>query len=179
MSDVFDNDAIWARFYRDGKTVAEICEEFKCGVYDLSPWLMAPLARSAMDSSQAYAKQLDEMRQALNKINDIRNSIIGFQTMNWSEHIYPLVAALEEAGITGAGYPASRANVGTMLDRTLAAEAEADALANKIEDLIAEFGHDPVAALQCVTEWLELRSHSRLPSSPIPHLKAEQEKEER
>lgn len=65
---------------------------------------------------------------ALIKINDIRNSIIGCQTVNWSEHIYPLVAALEEAGFEGAGYPASRANVGTMLERTLAAESEADRL---------------------------------------------------
>lgn len=69
----------------------------------------------------------DKHAVALAKINDIRNSIIGFQTINWSEHIYPLVAALEEAGIEGAGYPASRANVGTMLDRTLAAESKAEA----------------------------------------------------
>jgi hypothetical protein len=61
---------------------------------------------------------------ALNKINDIRNSIIGCQKMNWSEHIYPLVAALNEAGIEGQSYPEARAYVGTMLERTLAAENE-------------------------------------------------------
>lgn len=65
----------------------------------------------------------EAMVAALTKINNIRNSIIGFQTVNWSEHIYPLVAALEEAGIEGAGYPVSRENVGTMLERTLAAES--------------------------------------------------------
>lgn len=39
-------------------------------------------------------------------------------------------------------------------------EQEADALADKIEDLIAEFGDDPTAALQCVSEWLDLRRHA-------------------
>ncbi len=75
---------------------------------------------------------------ALVKINDIRNSIIGFQTMNWSEHIYPLVAALEEAGIKGAGYPAARTNVGTMLDRTLAAENAIAAKDTELEAAHAE-----------------------------------------
>lgn len=74
---------------------------------------------------------------ALVKINDIRNSIIGCQTVNWSEHIYPLVAALEEAGIEGAGYPASRTNVGTMLERTLAAENEVIGLRAAIDKAIS------------------------------------------
>jgi hypothetical protein len=45
-----ENDAVWARFYRDGKSLGEICEEFKCGVYDLSPWLTAPLARDSLSA---------------------------------------------------------------------------------------------------------------------------------
>jgi hypothetical protein len=77
----------------------------------------------------------DRLMGALTKINDIRNSIIGCQTVNWSEHIYPLVAALEEAGIEGAGYPASRANVGTMLERTLAAENEVIGLRTALEKI--------------------------------------------
>lgn len=72
--------------------------------------------------------RLTVLETVIAKVNDIRNSIIGCQTVNWSEHIYPLVAALEEAGVEGAGYPSSRANVGTMLERTLAAESEADRL---------------------------------------------------
>jgi len=84
----------------------------------------------------------DKRAVALSKINDIRNSIIGCQTVNWSEHIYPLVAALEEAGIEGAGYPASRTNVGTMLERTLAAENEVMAL----RAALAKIGDGFVAA---------------------------------
>ena len=44
--DLIENDAVWAAFYRDGKTLGEICEMFECGVYDLSPWLTAPLMHS-------------------------------------------------------------------------------------------------------------------------------------
>lgn len=59
---------------------------------------------------------------ALAKIDAIRNSIIGCQTVNWSEHIYPLVAALKEAGFEGEPYEVARANVGTLLDRNTALE---------------------------------------------------------
>lgn len=48
----WNNDTIWARFYRDGKTLGEICEEFKCGIYDLSPWLTAPLVRAALKGDE-------------------------------------------------------------------------------------------------------------------------------
>lgn len=40
----------------------------------------------------------ERMRTALFKINAIRNDIIARQSINWSRHIYPLVAALGEAG---------------------------------------------------------------------------------
>lgn len=77
----------------------------------------------------------EAMREALTKINAIRNSIIGLQTMNWSEHIYPLVAALEAAGFEGMDYPEARENFGTMLERTSAAE---DALTTLRADHAAE-----------------------------------------
>lgn len=72
---------------------------------------------------------------ALKKINEIRNSIIGLQTINWSEHIYPLVAALNEAGIEGLGYPINRERFGTMLERTLAAEKRVAELEARLNDV--------------------------------------------
>ncbi len=72
----------------------------------------------------ALLAQIAVMREALTKINAIRNSIIGLQTMNWSEHIYPLVAALNEAGFKGMDYPAAREYFGTMLERTNATELD-------------------------------------------------------
>lgn len=86
----------------------------------------------AWDDVRKYVEGLETLAA---KVNDIRNSIIGCQKMNWSEHIYPLVAALEEAGIEGAGYPEAREYVGTMLERTLAAEVSAKAAEARIAEL--------------------------------------------
>jgi hypothetical protein len=83
----------------------------------------------------------EKLRSGLSKINDIRNSIIGCQKMNWSEHIYPLVAALNEAGIEGQHYPESREYVGTMLERTLAAENQADGLRAALKLAIDHIEH--------------------------------------
>ena len=91
--------------------------------------LGAKLRRSCdLDGSNAIADALTELetlRAALAKINVIRNSIVGAQTMNWSEHIYPLVAALNVAGYEGQPYPEARAYIGSVLDQRDAAEARA------------------------------------------------------
>jgi hypothetical protein len=73
------------------------------------------------------AEQVSE-REALAKINEIRNSIIGLQKLNWSEHVYPLVAALDAAGYEGMPYPEARKNFGTLLERAVAAEHKLAAL---------------------------------------------------
>lgn len=57
------------------------------------------------------------------KVDAIRNSIVGAQTFNWSEHAYPLVAALGEAGYPGEGYAIARKNLGTLTDRVRVLEA--------------------------------------------------------
>jgi hypothetical protein len=67
-------------------------------------------------------KDIDRLTAALVKISAIRDSIIGLQNINWSEHIYPLVAALDEAGFEGAPYPEAREYVGTLLERNKALE---------------------------------------------------------
>jgi len=67
----------------------------------------------------------DGLRVALVKIDAIRNSIIGFQNVGWSDHIYPLVAALEKAGFRGLGYEKAKANVQAMLDERAELEARA------------------------------------------------------
>ena len=61
--------------------------------------------------------KMKEMQKALDKINIIRNSIVGFQTINWSEHIYPLVAALNEAGFEGMPYPEAKEYFGTLMEQ--------------------------------------------------------------
>ena len=66
--------------------------------------------------------RLQVANEALLKVNEIRNSIVGMQGFNFSEHAYPLVAALDDAGVEGLGYPKAMENVGTMLERANAAE---------------------------------------------------------
>lgn len=70
----------------------------------------------------ALQARVGELEGALTKIDAIRNSIIGCQSVNWSEHIYPLVAALNEAGFEGQEYEDARENVGALIDRANASE---------------------------------------------------------
>lgn len=69
-----------------------------------------------------------ELEAALLKINEIRNCIIGTQALNWSAHVYPLVAALDEAGIEGMGYDAAQPHYSTLLERAVQAEDRAKEL---------------------------------------------------
>ena len=113
--------------------VAELEQEFAIGVNvirDMEAELDQCLTAHAAinDECERVKAELAEAKESLNKINNIRNSIVGLQTINWSEHIYPLVAALEEAGIEGMEYPEAKGLFGTMVERTLDAEAERDRL---------------------------------------------------
>ena len=65
----------------------------------------------------ALLERVERAERALTKISAIRDSIIGMQGFNFSEHAYPLVAALGEAGYQGAGYEISRANLGTLIEQ--------------------------------------------------------------
>lgn len=54
---------------------------------------------------------------ALGEINEIRNTIIGTQTVNWSRDIYPLVRALEDAGLKGEGAERARDKAVTLIEQ--------------------------------------------------------------
>lgn len=53
----------------------------------------------------------ETMTKALREIDDIRNDIVGRQSVGFSQHIYPLVAILERAGFHGIGHEKARARV--------------------------------------------------------------------
>lgn len=78
------------------------------------------------------AKEVERLRAALTKINGIRNSIVGAQTVNWSEHIYPLASALNDAGFAGESYEVARENLRTLLERATKAEAEVERLSQVV-----------------------------------------------
>ena len=75
-----------------------------------------------------FGTSMAKARTALVTINAIRNSIIGTQTVNWSEHVYPIIAALDAAGMVGVPYETARANAGTLIERATKAEAEVERL---------------------------------------------------
>ena len=81
----------------------------------------------------AFKSALANAHDALTKINAIRDSIVGSQTLNWSEHIYPLVAVLDRAGYVGVGYTASRANLGTLFEQNDTLKAELAEARGRIE----------------------------------------------
>lgn len=80
-------------------------------------------ALEALRQAEAAEARVAELTATLTEINAIRNSIVGAQTVNWSEHVYPLVAALDAAGFAGMPYPEARENVGTLIERANKAEA--------------------------------------------------------
>lgn len=86
--------------------------------------------------------RLAALEAALKEIDDIRNSIVGTQTVNWSAHIYPLVAALERAGIHGQGFEQARTEAKTLIDRTIDAEKKHTALRSSYERALAELAKE-------------------------------------
>lgn len=90
-------------------------------------WQGDPAAQQAGLFARAAA-EVERLKSALTKISGIRDSMIGCQKVNWSEHVYPLVAALDAAGFEGVSYEVARDQIGTLLERTNKAEAEVERL---------------------------------------------------
>lgn len=87
--------------------------------------------------------KIAKLEATLIKISAIRDSIVGAQGFNFSEHAFPLVAALEEAGLKGAGHKIASKNFGTLLDRIEAAEAVIEQIRKAADfSLASEDPHD-------------------------------------
>lgn len=67
--ELYQNDAVWAAFYRDGQTLGEIAEEHKVSCYDLSPWLTAPLVRDVFKTKAANPS--DRLADALSELQEL------------------------------------------------------------------------------------------------------------
>lgn len=83
-------------------------------------------------------ERVRQLMLALWKINDIRNNIIGTQTVNWSEHVYPLVSALKEVGMKGLEYPDAREQAGNLVQQRDGALAAVKGLQDVIDALKRE-----------------------------------------
>ena len=93
------------------------------------PGLVADMV-AALSAAKA---EVERLTNALTKISAIRDSIVGCQGFNFSEHAYPLVTVLDAAGFKGAGYEIASKNLGTLIERATKAEAENDRLAAEVE----------------------------------------------
>lgn len=90
---------------------------------------------TACKAADKLERKLAAAEKALQKINDIRNSIVGMQTVNFSEHVYPLVAALNEAGIEGENYPVCLKYFGSLIERAVRAEKVVEAAGETVSNL--------------------------------------------
>lgn len=93
-------------------------------------------AREAEAECLRLHADAERYRHALDRINAARNSIVQRQAIDWSSHIYPIVAALEDAGIKGDGYDVTRAKALTEIEaikQRIAAEAVAERDAARAE----------------------------------------------
>jgi len=85
-------------------------------------WIESRAGEAAFDADNLHAHaaavtaakdaRIKVLEDALSKIDAIRNDIIGRQKIGWSSHVYPMVAALDEAGYPGMEYEAARAALG-------------------------------------------------------------------
>jgi hypothetical protein len=95
--------------------------------------------------------EIQQLTVALDRISAIRDSIISMQGFNWSEHAYPLVAALDEVGFHGAGHEIAPANLGTLIEQIKASEVEVERLRadlDGVRDKLAELEDDRIRALK-------------------------------
>lgn len=111
-------------------------------------------------NARALDRENDRLRAALMKIDSIRNSIVGAQAANWSEHIYPLVAALEEAGYKGEPYESARKNVGTLIERATKAEARVAELETELARRTKYIQPAPPAVIDALL--------ARVPTASVP-----------
>lgn len=96
-----------------------------------------PAFRQHMLDLRLVLAELERRGETLAAISAIRDSIVGAQKFNWSEHAYPLVAALDAAGYVGAGYKITHANLNTLVNQAKSLEAERDAARAEVESLRA------------------------------------------
>lgn len=104
--------------------IAELEAENKGLVGDLTRAMMHPTQRADFD---ALVSRIAELKAALQKISEIRDSIVGSGQINWSEHIYPLVAALNVAGFEGVGHEIAAKQFRTLFEKVEKAKRERNA----------------------------------------------------
>lgn len=52
QNELYQNPDVWAA-WDEGKTLGEIAQQFKCSIYDLSPWLYSSRSRETLRKQEA------------------------------------------------------------------------------------------------------------------------------
>jgi hypothetical protein len=94
---------------------------------------------ATLDAERAKVTRLEKFAA---EIDRIRNNIIGKQGVNWSRDIYPLVAALGEAGYEGAGYDEAREAIKRLIAEEQTERAKVEALVRAARADIARYRDD-------------------------------------
>lgn len=135
--------------------------------------LVARLAAAETRAERAEAT-VAKYKTALDAINVVRNSIVGLQRFGFSEHAYPLVAALDKAGIEGMPYDTARPHFEGLLGRALEAEATAKSLTAERDYLRAReawlrrYAQAEVDDIEQVHEWLAANPEPQPPEGCAP-----------
>ncbi len=108
MSDIHERVVAWQSSKLPGRDCASL-------IRDLDECLAAT-EKALTQTTDEYIAYRAVSNKALRRVNAIRNSIVGFQTVNWSAHIYPLVAALNEAGYPSLGADEAKSIAKRLLD---------------------------------------------------------------
>lgn len=144
---------------------------------------MQGVAQSLQSQLAAANERCAELTGLGDKVNAIRNSIIGAQSFNFSEHAYPLVAALNEAGFVGLPYPEAKENLGMLIDQLAAERERADGLQKIVDAARAQnpFAYayrkrgslrpywiyaDELPTHDDVIDWRELYAAAPVPAQP-------------
>lgn len=128
----------------------------------LAAWKSAAISEQiTFENAVRLLKERDELRAGIKRLSDeeeLCDETAGDDPFSMVRLAAKLAVA--EDDLSGAKHTAKNALSDMRYWRNQYEELSTDRLADKIEDLIAEFGDDPKAALECVSEHLQLRRHA-------------------
>ncbi len=88
--------------------------------------------------NQELTDEANRLRTLAAAVNEIRNDIVARQSIGFSRHVYPLVAALQAAGIEGEGYEVGRPRLEREVDMALRFKRLLDSALDIADALVLE-----------------------------------------
>lgn len=112
-----------------------------------------------LDAVERLTRERDEARKALSEIREVMDCVVGTQSVNWSAHVYPIIASLSRAGYDGAGYEEARDMARTLIAERDEARAVARTLAESTSDdlcgVMCSWCSQELSGCTCATDEFE------------------------